>query len=332
MDRIKNIENQIEIIKEEIKSGNFEKNLSIQVDNTYRKEINQRINEAILVAKNKYPAALYPLSDFVKLITKMLNNYEKHLRLKTKIQYYILLKDKYKNFCYKEYGELRAKINSALSQLESIKRDEMTMNVCPEHVKLFDLLNDCEYTNYSDVIDYVLDNDIGDEIKNSIAQRIEKITGDDLITIQQINFLIDDLESCRQLLDQKKKEIHKEIQLLNEAIQSLKDKDWYLWPNYPKESKYISKEEYLKKLSKYDKSIFAVIEKYVTSLDEVSLSLIVAFCAQLNLFDVTYTESVSGRTEILIIKSTTRNSYINYIRSWKKSFKTYLDMNMGGIN
>lgn len=331
--RINDIENQIKAIKEEIESENFEKSLSIQIDSiTYRKQINQKISEAILIVKDKYPVALEPLSFFVKLIVKMLNNYEKHLRVKAKIQYYNILKNNYKDFCYNEYGELIAKINSALKQLESIKKEELTKNICPEHVKLFNLLNDEEYTNYSDVIDYVLSNEIDHEIQEVIVRKIEKITGDDLIIIQQVVFLNDDLKSCKQLLKQKKKENHRGIQQLNETIQSLKNKDWYLWPSYPKKTNNLSNEEYEKRKINYEKNIFSIIEKYVKSLDEVSLSLIVAFCAQINFFDVTYVDSVSGKSEKFIIKSAKKESFTNYIIYWKRSFKNYLDMNIGGIN
>ena len=322
---INNIETEISNLKQVISSDDFKKNFNIEIDNRYRQNIISKINEVLKIVKIDYNRALDNVNNFVKLIIKMLDLYGKHLKIKTKIINYDFIKKGYVDFCFKDYDEINSKIKTIIKIVDLRKKEELTKNICPDNIKLLNLLNKQSYTNYSDAINFVEELDSLKEVKRNIIEKIENIVSDGLINVQKLDYLLDKLKSCKFLLDQKKKLTHKKIQELNEKINSLKTKDNVLWPSYHQINNYNDSEE----IKRYNESIFMKIEKYINNVDEVSLSLIVAFCAQLNLFKVTYTDKVSGKYEEFIIKDTKKKSYINYLKNWIKSFKRFLDTNVG---
>jgi hypothetical protein len=272
--------------------------------------------------------ALNDLETFIISLHEALEKYEEYFKNKQKRQYYYNLQKKYIYFCYKEYPEMIAKINCALNQLYAIKKEEMSKNPCYDHVEIFNLLNDQTYTHFYNVVDYLDQLNIEDSNKGRLEKRIESITNDDSLSLQQINYLIDDLKFHKNLLEQKRNMEHSQYRKTTDILESLKTDSNNIFLSTPK----MQDEDYDNKKNIYEqKNPWGKIISNINELQsKESLALIFAFCAQTNLFDVTYQDKISKKIEKQFVNYYTPNAYKSYIRNWLNGLKNYL-FHLGGV-
>jgi hypothetical protein len=101
---------------------------------------------------------------------------------------------------------MTAKVKYAKETLKILKKQEFSNIPCYENVEIFNLLNDEDYTHFSDVIDWIPQAHDGEEptfnlaVQKKLCNSIEKTVYDDRLTLQQLNYLTDDLETYTRML------------------------------------------------------------------------------------------------------------------------------------
>ena len=179
---------------------------------------------------DSYKQSINLLKEFVDKVIDLINITNHHNSTQTQINTLSSIKKSYLNIVYSDNPVMTAKAKYAKETLKILKKQEFSNIPCYENVEIFNLLNDEDYTHFSDVIDWIPQAHDGEEptfnlaVQKKLCNSIEKTVYDDRLTLQQLNYLTDDLETYTRMLKVEKDCLHKKIDRLTEQINSLKEK------------------------------------------------------------------------------------------------------------
>ena len=253
---------------------------------------------------SSYKTSIDQLEEFANKIINLISITENYAATQKQINTLASFRSCYQKFVFNENPVITAKVETVGETLRILKKQELTDNPCYENVEIFNLLNGEDYTHFADVINWVAKAHDGDESAfNSATQRrlcksIENSVYDNRRSLQQLNYLIDDLETYKRLIKLENDYSHKKINWLKGQIDFLKKKRT--------------------RLQAAQNDSYQDIETFLNAQSYEALSLIFAFCSQLSLFEVVTRDNISEKNNALSLLAPSRSSYCFYINRWTR--------------
>ena len=251
---------------------------------------------------DSYEQSINLLKEFVDKVNDLLNITKHYNSTQKQINTLNSIKKSYMNIVYSDNPVMTAKVKYVQETLKILKKQELSNIPCYENTEIFNLLNDEDYTHFSDVIDWIPQARDSEEpafnlaVQKKLCNSIEKTVYDNRLTLQQLNYLSDDLETYKRMLKVEKDYLHKKIEKLTERINSLKEE--------------------LTGIQLRQKNRRDDITLFIDSQSDETVALIFAFCSQLSLFDVVSIDQISGKSNPITIFSPKPSAYSYYIKKW----------------